>query len=150
MEIQRRFMDKTMPVTESGCWIWMGKLRSNSVGLNHRYGFTSISGKEERAHRLSYKIFRGEIPDGLYVLHKCDVTQCVNPDHLFLGTQKENLLDASSKGRTWRKVTEQQVAEMRMLHASNGDSYAKLSRKFSLSPDTVVKIIKRKTWAHIP
>src|SRR4051812_16104774 len=77
----------SMPVTECGCWIWLG------AGV--RYGLA----KGHRAHRLSWKAFRGPIQDGLHVLHKCDTPLCVNPDHLFLGTPLTNAADREAKGR---------------------------------------------------
>jgi len=91
----RRFEEKYVPVTESGCWIWI-------ASDDYRYGLFytgESSSKMEKAHRVSYKLYKGKIPNGLHVLHRCDNTFCVNPDHLFLGTHKDNMRDMVKKGR---------------------------------------------------
>nr|WP_087475466.1 HNH endonuclease signature motif containing protein [Nitrospira cf. moscoviensis SBR1015] len=91
--IKERFESFIMPVTECGCWLWTGG--SSTRG----YGQFRMLGRGWRAHRAAWTIYRGPIPDGLHVLHKCDVTSCVNPDHLFLGTPLDNARDKESKGR---------------------------------------------------
>ena len=79
-------------VDYKGCWLWHG-------WTNNQYGRTSLGGVPIGTHRLSWLVHRGHIPDGLWVLHKCDVRPCCNPEHLFLGTSKDNVQDASKKGR---------------------------------------------------
>jgi len=73
----------------TGCWLWYGTLFEQGYG---RFG-------AERAHRIMWKLLNGSIPDGLYILHKCDVRNCVRPNHLFLGTAKDNMQDCLQKGR---------------------------------------------------
>jgi len=75
------------------CWIWMGSRSKKG------YGVFNIKGKQKKAHRISYEFHKGEIPDGLFVCHRCDTPQCINPDHLFLGTNHDNMQDAMNKGR---------------------------------------------------
>lgn len=80
-----------------GCWIWKG---SSSSG----YGRFNIRGRSELAHRISYVIHKGTIPDGMVVMHTCDNGMCVNPDHLVIGTQADNLADMRRKGRAGRSL----------------------------------------------
>ncbi len=88
-----RFHNSYEVITETGCWLWTGWCGSQG------YGGLMVKNEAVRAHRLSWELHYGPIPKGLYVCHKCDVKSCVNPDHLFLGTHKDNIQDAIKKGR---------------------------------------------------
>jgi hypothetical protein len=81
--------------TEEGCWLWTAGHDGSG------YGSLKISGKQIKAHRISYTLANGAIPDGLWVLHKCDTPRCVRPDHLFIGTSKDNVQDMIKKRRMW-------------------------------------------------
>ena len=79
-------------IADNNCWIWQNSLRNG-------YGVISINRKNESCHKVSYNIFKGEINNGLFVCHTCDNPKCINPDHLFLGTHSDNMIDAYQKGR---------------------------------------------------
>jgi hypothetical protein len=120
--------------------------------------------KAERAHRLSWAIHYGPIPVGLFVCHKCDNRKCVRPDHLFLGTAKDNLSDMGRKGRQFlqicperrrrgvdhfnSKLNDSMVIEMRQLR-ENGWTLTKLGEKFGIHFSTVHDVVKRKIWTHV-
>ena len=90
-----RFEIRWMPVPFSGCWIWLGDIFQCGG-----HGAFRINGKRRyKAHRAAWELYRGQIPEGLQVNHKCDVPSCVNPDHLYLGTQAQNNEDCRKRGR---------------------------------------------------
>lgn len=150
-----RFERKFTPVTESGCWLWLAA--SNLKG----YGYFWFGEYGHAAHRAAWIIYRGPIPAGMHVLHKCDTPSCVNPNHLFLGTQQDNTDDMLRKGRAkcgensprggahpMAKLTAEMVVEMRRLYSS-GVKRSELARMFSVSPCTSGRIVDRKLWAYI-
>lgn len=141
---------------QTGCWIWQASLSTNG------YGQIKFGDRPVLAHRVSWILHHGEIPkDGskygtMNVLHKCDNQLCVNPDHLFLGDQSDNALDAVSKDR-WGKrglsgekhgralVTENDVREIR----ASDLPIKKIAEKFGLSSGAVQHIRSRRSWKHV-
>lgn len=88
-----KLIENIEKIPESGCWLFQGNL------TNGGYGLVNAESKSQLAHRVSYAHFYGGIPDGLFVLHRCDVRSCCNPHHLFLGTHQDNMDDMIKKGR---------------------------------------------------
>ena len=114
-------------------------------------------GRIMNAHRVSWMLKHGEIPEGMLVCHHCDNPRCVRPDHLFLGTPRDNIQDMIKKGRDTRvrgmdhfhcKLTEEQVHEIRESN-ERGDC-VRLARDFGVTPCTISHIRGRKTWAWLP
>lgn len=134
----------------NGCWEWTGS------GNGKGYGQIRIDFKLEYAHRVSWQIKNGPVPDGMYVCHACDNRKCVNPSHLWLGSQSENLKDMVDKGRRQydpekmpkTKLTPLQVRKIRSLLAE-GMKPREISKMFEVSKDTVWNIKVGKTWSHI-
>jgi hypothetical protein len=141
---QTRFWSK-ITKTES-CWLW--KNPSHPFG----YGRFKFNNKIQLAHRVSYKLYNRDITSSECVLHKCDNPGCVNPDHLFLGSRKDNALDRTMKGRTLRGsqvptsiFKEQDILDIR----SSSLSINQLAKQYNTGYGTIWTIVKRKTWKHI-
>lgn len=159
MPLQQRF-DKF--VDKSGdCWIWTGQIGHYGYGVMGLWDGKKL--KQIRTHRLSYELHRGKIPDGLCVLHRCDNPACVNPDHLFLGTQTDNLKDMRQKGRQGKnvqyprgedsylaRVTEKDVREIRRRY-DGGERVPSILKSMALpiTDDGVRRIARRQTWKHL-
>lgn len=137
------------------CWVWTGARLHQRHGDYGRISAGHRRGRILLAHRVSYEFSFGPIPDGMYVLHKCDNPPCVRPDHLFLGTQADNQADKLTKGRLIRKfgeenpnakLTWQEVHDIRKRYASERASAAKLAAEFGVSDDEILNIIHEVTW----
>ena len=143
---------------ESPCWVWTGYRNE------HGYGMFGIGDVWGRAHRHSFILENGPLPNlpgyhGACVLHRCDNPPCIRADHLFLGTHGENVADMRQKGRANHvrgersgsaRLTEMQVREMRALYAAGTLNGPSLAVRFGVAHSNVYAIIKRRTWSHLP
>ena len=130
--------------TTSNCWMWKG-YRESKFG----YGAIMMGGKRISAHRASWIINKGKIPDGLQVLHNCDSPGCVRPDHLFLGTQADNMRDMAKKERQAnRKLKTDEVLAIRKFYIPYKNS-RELADKYGVTQDTIRDITERRTWTHV-
>lgn len=145
MSTLARFRKQLRKPRDSACWLWAGQ--SNSRG----YGRMWVDGKRLLAHRLAYTLYRGAIPRGLCVCHRCDVRACVNPRHLFLGTRSDNMRDASRKGRVFRpygersgrsKVSDAARVQIAKLYLSGQLNQPQLAHRYGLHNSQASRIIK--------
>jgi hypothetical protein len=134
------------------CWIWTG-CKDNSG-----YGLISVGGRMMRTHRLAWELTHGPIPFGLFVCHHCDTRACINPEHLFLGTHKDNMQDKVRKGRRngggpaygerngSAKLTTMQVIEIRQLYNSSDISERELAQRFGIGKSQAHRIVSGVNW----
>jgi HNH endonuclease len=144
-----RFWERAMPVPECGCWLWIGRYDKDG------YGYINVNKKRLKAHRFSYEQFVSPIPGKMSVLHKCDMPECVNPEHLFLGTQKENMCDMTIKNRRVRgekignsKLKEADVFEI-LSALDHGESQYAIASRYGINQSHVSDIKNGKRWSYI-
>src|SRR3990167_298323 len=151
---EKRFWSKVNKGTNNECWMWNGS--------KDREGYGSVYRWENRkriyitkAHRYSWALTNGSIPDGLKVLHHCDNPSCVNPSHLFIGTQSDNMKEMYNKNRANNRgsanpnthFSEAEIISMRGNY-KRGDA-ASLAKKYNVHIDTIYNIIRKVQWTHI-
>ena len=151
--LKERFDEKWVE-DENGCWAWTAYKQPNGYG---QIGEGGKHGKTLRAHRVSFEIYKGEIPKSTCVLHTCDNPACVNPQHLFLGSHDDNMQDKCVKGRQpvgvehgRHQLTEEEVVKIRLLYDEKQTSHRVIGEMFAVSHSNVQAIGNRKTWKHLP
>lgn len=137
--------------TGEGCWEWAQTKFANG------YGAVCYGGRVLQAHRVSYVLEHGSVETSKFVCHKCDNPACVRPDHLFLGTQKQNMADMLTKGRGnvrhgeysgSAKLNDGKVRFARIAHQC-GMTYTRIGQIFGVSYKTIEQAVKRQRWAHV-
>jgi hypothetical protein len=145
---EERFWARVRRGLKDECWLWVGPRTSQG------YGTVKYLGQTRKAHREAYRLARGEIPDGMHVLHDCDNPPCCNPNHFTLGTNFDNVTDKVRKGRQQdnrgdkngrAKLTIENVLFIR----SSSESGASLARRFGVTGVLVNRIRRRKAWRHV-
>lgn len=144
-----KYVNKT-----DGCWLWTAT--PTSMGYGRLVEWVDGRRREVFAHRLSYKIAYGPFDESLCICHKCDTPLCVKPDHLFLGTQTENLADMTRKGRRRfgprsgenngnARLSAEDARQIRELSVT-GQSYAAIARRFGISDTHARRVVKGQQW----
>jgi hypothetical protein len=143
---KENFFKKVAKGNDGECWIW-------TAGISRGYGIVSREGRSIKAHRLSYEIHHGPIPPGMLVMHSCDNPSCVNPEHLSVGTETDNVRDMINKGRNkdrrgekhpLKKLSLKQVEEIRQLRGLMGHKL--IAEKFGISKSHVSGIQRGEYW----
>lgn len=146
------------------CWLWTGGTGKNG------YGRFWVDNRLVNAHRFIWEITNGKIPDGYYVCHKCDIRNCVNPEHLFLGTHNDNMRDMVNKNHSTKgnrhssklypelvlrgenhpmaKLTNMNISQIKELNSNGLNSY-EIAKQFNVGRKTIQNILRKKSWKHI-
>jgi hypothetical protein len=148
-----RFAQKFVRGGDADCWLWTGAISAHKRKRNHRQGhIIADDGSTLISSRAAWLIFKGEIPAGSHVLHTCDNPICVNPHHLFLGTNTDNIADRMAKGRStigekdgFAKLTTEQVIAI----SSAVGPVAQIARQYGIGRTQVYRIRRKETWAHL-
>lgn len=148
-----RFWVKVDKRGPDDCWNWKGSKRG---GWGDYGGIRADRhGPQLKAHRVSWELHNGPIPDALWVLHRCDNPKCVNPDHLFLGDHDANMADRKAKGRAGgvmngrAKLSDDDVRNIRTAYAAGGVTQCDLARRYGMTQGPVGQIIRRERWPHV-
>ena len=141
-----RFWDKVDVRSSGDCWEWK---RSKSW---NGYGKFWDGTKIEGAQRMAWRLAHGDIPHGLYICHHCDNPGCCNPNHLFAGTQMDNMADMKQKGRSHRnrgvKLNIDEVFEIRRLYSAGGITHREIGKMFNISRRHIGQIVNNKRWRY--
>lgn len=147
--IEERFWSKVNKT--DGCWLWT----ASTKGRHSNYGSFKYNGKTAFAHRVAYLLSKGPIGPKECVCHKCDNPLCVNPEHLFLGSQIDNIADRTKKNRSAQpkgalnpasKITQEQANLIRELYKTGDLSQTALSAQFGVSQVQISNIVNNKSW----
>ena len=151
-KVARRFISKVDIGEPNACWLWTACVGSTG------YGHIGIAGKTVTAHRVAWTLWRGPIPGGLLVLHSCDVPLCMNPRHLWLGTDADNSADMVAKGRQsaargeechLAKLTADEVLEIYQRYHAGGVTLKELGDEYGVTFANVGYITRGEHWRHI-
>ena len=144
-------MDRVAIDAETGCWIWT----RGRYAAPFDYGMVR-AGKVRKAHRVAYELWKGPIPEGMLVRHRCDTPACVAPDHLEVGTPQDNANDKVERGRSLpgelapkAKFTNDEVREIRDRYAAGGLTMRKLGQEYGATSAAICRIINRQTYKHV-
>jgi len=149
--LKQRFEEKYI-IKDKSCWEWIGSLSNNMYG-SFWNGDTYVG-----AHRMSYELYKEDIPKDMCVLHTCDNPRCVNPDHLWIGTREDNNKDRSNKNRNadmqgekhpQAKLTEQDIKEIRLLNSMKCFMQREIGEIYNITNKHVNNIVKFKIWKHV-
>ena len=141
------------------CWPWLGSIRPNGYGRFFVGGKTASGHRYVSAHRFAYELGHGPPPPGKLVCHTCDNKPCVNPAHLYVGTEQDNARDREERNGAYRtklqgeahwrsRLTTKQVIEMRVAYAAGGETHFTLAKRFGIRPRSVGKIVRGEAWGH--
>lgn len=162
--IEERFWKKVLKTKKNKCWEWSGALDGGGYGSFRIGSMLDGTRKKVRAHRVAWELTNGPVPAGYCVLHRCDNPKCVRPDHLFLGTQRDNVLDMIKKNRdnsgfvrvstigvnnAKAKLAERDVLKIRELAAKGDMTHSEIAKLFGVTRNAISCVISRKTWVHI-
>jgi len=149
INIKNRFSSK-IKKSENGCWKWTG------AKISTGYGALYVDGTIQLSHRLSYEFYNGKIPKGFHVCHHCDNPECVNPKHLFLGTDLDNSIDCIKKGRNAKgekqglhKLTTEQVKYIKQNYIPYKIPLRHFAKKYAVDEKTIHRVITGECWNHV-
>lgn len=144
----QQLQERTQPEPNTGCLLWLGAVKPTGG-----HGVIYAEHSEKFAHRAAWELANGPIPSELCICHKCDTPSCVNVDHMFMGTQTDNVRDMEKKGRRARgervgaaKLTWDDVRKMRARYAAGGVTQSELAREFRVSGARAHEIVNYKSW----
>ncbi len=152
--MKQRFLNKVLRQPNGGCWLWMASLTTSGYGRFLIGSRTDGTRMVESAPRVSWRLFQGEIPKAGQVLHRCNNRLCVNPEHLYIGTNVDNMRDIAAAGtrkgelHLKAKLTNSIVRDIRKA-LENGETATVLATAYGVSTTAIHNVKSRRTWAHI-